>query len=343
VATVNEIFTFEKLKKAHELCRRDKQHKHGTIMFEMELGRNLVNLVTRLQSKKYKPGKHKQFKLYDPKERTIDALPYKDRVVLLCFTKNVLEPRLENRVIYDNAASQKNKGTHFAIDRLHKFMRDNFRENKTNNGYFLKCDISKYFASLDHDVLLEKLNRVGFSDDEMWFMELTIRCFGAMGVPLGNHTSQWFAVLYLDDLDRHIKEKLRIKSYTRYMDDFILIHSDKEILRKCKAEIEKVCQHLKLRLNKNKTQIGRLKDGLDYLGFNHKLTATGKIEKRVRASAMLRQKRHLKVIAELYDNGEIDKKWLKTREQAFLNHLKGTTGVKVIKHHMKNIRTSKKV
>jgi len=341
MATLGEIFTFEKLKEAHELCRRDKQHKHGTIMFEMELARNLAELTTKLQSRKYKLGKHKQFKLYDPKERTIDALPYKDRVVLMCFTKFILEPKLEGRVIYDNAASRKGKGTQFAIDRLHGFMASEARHKR--EIYYLKCDISKYFASLDHDYLLDKLRRIGFSDDEMWFMELVIRSYGTCGVPLGNHTSQWFAVLYLDDLDRYIKEKLRVKAYIRYMDDFILIHRDKEFLRKCKDEIEKVCRRLKVRLNKNKTQIGCLKDGVDYLGFNHTLTATGKVTRRVRASAMIRHKRYLKIIANLYEEGVIDDKWVAIRKQAFLNHMKGTTGTKVVKHHMKSIRIRRMV
>ena len=341
MATLGEIFTFENLKKSHELCRRDKQHKRGTIMFEMDLARNLAELVSRLCSRKYKPGKHKQFKLYDPKERIIDALPYKDRVVLMCFSKFVLEPMLDSRLVYDNAASRKNKGTSFAIGRLHEFMRQSFRQSGCNDAYFLKCDISKYFASLDHDTLINKLGRIGFSDDEMWFIDVVVRSYGTCGVPLGNHTSQWFAVLYLDDLDRHIKEKLRVKWYSRYMDDFILIHHDKEFLRKCKDEIDNMCQQLKLRLNKDKTQIGRLGDGLDYLGFNHRLTSTGKIVRRVRASAMVRQKRFLKTIGCLYQNGEVDKAWLETRKRAFLNHLKGTDGVNVIKHHMRKIRKSK--
>ena len=145
----------------------------------------------------------------------------------------------------------------------------------------------------------------------------------------------------LDDLDRHIKEKLRVKAYTRYMDDFILIHSDKEFLRKCKHEIEKVCQRLKIRLNKNKTQIGRIKDGVDYLGFNHKLTVTGKVERRIRASAMIRHKRYLKTIEHLHEKGIVNNEWLRVREQAFLNHMKGTKGTKVVKHYMKEIRRKK--
>jgi len=334
MATLKEIFTFERLKRAHEFCRRGKQHKRGTIMFELDLSKNLVELEMSLQSRKYKPSKHKQFKLYDPKERIIDALPYKDRVVLMCFTKYVLEPILEKRLVYDNAASRKNKGTHFAINRLHSFMQKSFRENKSNQGLYLKCDISKYFASIDHNILLAKLKRIGFSDDEMWFLELVIRSYGDVGIPLGNHTSQWFAVLYLDDLDRFIKEKLRVKWYTRYMDDFILVHNDKEFLRYYKCEIEKFCDELKIKLNK-KTQIGTLRGGVDYLGFNHKLTETGKIQRRIRASAMARNKRYLKRIIELYRYGIVDCEWLKPRKRAFINHMKGTDAVKVVHKAMK--------
>ena len=341
MATLKEIFTFENLKMAHELCRHSQQHKRGTIMFEMELSKNLVTLSEQLQNRKYKPGRHKQFKLYDPKERLIDALPYKDRVVLMCFTKKVLEPELEKRVIYDNAASRKNKGTHFAVKRLHQFMQSNFSENKANCGYYLKCDISKYFASIDHDILIEKLRKENFSDDEMWFIELTIRTYEKDGVPLGNHTSQWFAIFFLDSLDRLIKEKLCVKHYTRYMDDFILIHSDKDYLRYCKQEIERECCRLRIRLNQNKSQIGMLRNGIDYLGFNHKLSSTGKILRRVRASAMIRNKHYLKTIVELYENGIIGEDWISIRKQAFLNHMKGTAGIKVVHKGIKEIKYKK--
>lgn len=80
-----EIFSFENLLAAHKLCRRSKQHKRGAIMFEIELARNLVRLTEELSKKTYKPGKYKVFTIYDPKQRLIEALPYKDRVVLMCF------------------------------------------------------------------------------------------------------------------------------------------------------------------------------------------------------------------------------------------------------------------
>lgn len=233
-----EIFTFENLLEAHKMCRRSKQHKRGTILFEIALGVNLCKLAKELADKTYKLGKYRVFEIYDPKRRLIEALPYKDRVVLMCFCRNVLEPVLERRLIYDNAASRIGKGTDFAITRLHGFMRRMFI-NGGSEGYFLKCDIAKYFQNINHDILLKKLKRCGFSEDEMWFMNQVIRSHPEQGLPLGNQTSQWFALLYLDEVDRLIKEKLRAPYYIRYMDDFVLLSESKEFLQKCRAEIQK--------------------------------------------------------------------------------------------------------
>lgn len=341
---LKHIFTFENLLQAHELCRLNKQHKRGTIMFEMEIGNNISNLVKELANKTYKLGKYKVFRVYDPKERLIEALPYKDRVVLMCFCKNVIEPKMENRLIYDNAASRKKKGTDFAMQRLHGFMRKLYINTCGNNFYFLKCDISKYFQSIDHNILLNKLRKCGFSEDEMWFMETVIRSRGndVKGLPLGNQTSQWFALLYLDEIDRLIKEKLRVAGYVRYMDDFVLLGENKESLQMCRDEIEKTCsQKLHLKLNA-KTQIGIVKNGIDFLGYNHKLTATGKIVRSIRASARERQKRYLKTIAYYYMTGVIDDDYLTSRQAAFLAHAKGTKDRKFINNRLNSLKRAKR-
>lgn len=340
---LSNIFTFENLLKAHELCRLNKQHKRGTIMFEMEISNNINKLTKELTNKTYKLGKYKNFRVFDPKERLIEALPYRDRVALMCFCKNVIEPKLENRLVYDNAASRKNKGTNFAIERLYGFIRKLYINTGGNNFYFLKCDISKYFQSIDHNILLNKLQHCGFSEDEMWFMETIIRSHGngSSGVPLGNQTSQWFALLYLDEIDRLIKEKLRVAGYVRYMDDFVLLADSKDYLQICKHEIENTCfQNLKLKLNK-KTQIGMVKNGIDFLGYNHKLTATGKIVKSIRASARERQKRYLKTIAYYYMAGVIDDEYLASRHAAFLAHADGTKDRKFLNNKLNRIRKTK--
>lgn len=341
---LENIFTFENLFAAHEKCRMGKQHKRGTIMMELELGQNIKKLVTDLITRKYKLGKYHEFKIYDPKERTIKALPYKDRVVQMCFCKNAIEPRLENRLIYDNAASRKGRGTDFATRRFHNFMKASFVTTGGNNAYFLKCDISKYFPSINHDILLSQLRRAGFDPDEMWFLELIIRSHDqTCGVPLGNQTSQWFALLYLNEIDRLIKEKLQVKHYVRYMDDFVLIHEDKVFLQKCKTEIERACaDKLKLRLN-TKTQIGKLKNGVDFLGFNHKLTDTGKITKKLRSSARIRQRQYLKNIERFYLNDIVDDEYLDTRRAAFRAHLKDTNERKFITNKINTLRRQKRL
>lgn len=337
-----EIFSFENLMAAHKLCRCSKQHKRGTIMFEVEEGRNITKLAAELANKTYRLGKYTAFTIYDPKKRLIEALPYKDRVVLMCFCKNVLEPCLENRLIYDNAASRKAKGTDFAISRLHCFMNKLYINLQNNEAYFLKCDISKYFQNINHEILLNKLKKCGFSDDEMWFMELVIKSHGDKGVPLGNQTSQWFALLYLDEVDRLVKERLGGRYYVRYMDDFVLLSGKKEFLRHCRDEIERVCQEkLKLSLN-DKTQIGKLKDGVDFLGFNHKLGGSGKIIKKVRASAKRRQQHYLKTISHFYLLGVLDDEYLDIRANTFKSHLAGTKEWQFMRNKLSALKSRKK-
>ena len=177
-------------------------------------------------------------------------------------------------------------------------------------------------------------------------MEMVIRASrgsDAKGVPLGNQTSQWFALLYLDDIDRLIKEKLRVTGYVRYMDDFILLGENKEFLRKCKTEIENACaEKLHLKLNA-KTQIGIVKNGIDFLGYNHKLTATGKITKSIRASARERQKRYLKAIAYYYMAGVIDDDYIASRQASFLAHAAGTKDKKFLNNKLNSLKRAKRL
>lgn len=338
-----EIFTFENLFRAHKLCRRGKQHKRGTIMFEMDNARNIVELARVLQAGKYKISKYREFKIYDPKVRIIRALPYKDRVVQMCFCKNSIEPRLERRLIYDNAASRTGRGADFAIRRLERFIKRVFINHGYENAYFLKCDIKKYFPSINHSILISQLQRCGFSDEEMRFMEMIINSHdGATGLPLGNQTSQWFALLYLNDADRFVKEKLRAPYYVRYMDDFILVHWDLDFLRRCRVEIERFCtDKLKLQLNA-KTQLGRLRDGVDFLGFNHKLTPTGAVRRHMRASARRRQHRYIKTIARYYLNDIVDDEFIKIRLASFKGHLRDAADKKYIINKMNSLRARKR-
>lgn len=323
-----EIFTFENLYEAHKNCRKAKQQKGEVIRFESTLSVNLAKMNRELVSKQYELGNYKKFIIYEPKQRIIEAPSYKDRVVIRCFCDNCLKIKIEKKLIYDNAACRKEKGANFAIDRLEMFLRKLFRKQKSNNFYFLKCDIRKYFPSINHEILLKILSKVGFSEDEMWFIKKLIKSnitTEEEGLPLGNQSSQWFALIYLNSLDRFIKEKLKVKYYIRYMDDMILLDNNKENLQRYQKEIQKYCkEYLSLELN-GKTQIGRVNNGIDFLGYRHILTATGKIKRKLRSSSRQRMKNHLRVLKKLDKKGIIDKEYISIRKGALSNRLKNTS------------------
>lgn len=331
---VEEIFSFENLYNAHKSSRRSKGHIREIVSFEVNLSYNIASLVKSLRNKTYKLGNYYRFYIYEPKERLIEALPYKDRVVIKCFCTNVLIPMIEKRLINDNVACRKKKGTLYGIRRLEYFLKKAYKQNKTNEIYYLKCDIKKYFPSIDHDILFSLLKILPFSKDELWFIDKTINeqpGNSKMGLPLGNQTSQWYALFYLNKVDRLIKEKLRIKGYVRYMDDMILIHEDKEYLRKCKKEIEKMCkEELKLELN-NKTQIGKVKYGIDFLGFRHILTKTGKVVRKLRKSSKQRLKSHLKTLNKLKVKNLVDNDYVMVRKNAYYAHILYSNEEKLIK------------
>ena len=324
---LEEIFTFENLYKAYKGCRKSKQHKGEVIRFEINLSSNISNLMNDIISKKYQLGKYKEFLIYEPKERIIEALPFKDRVVIKCFCDVVLRRKIEKKLIYDNAACRKEKGTTFAIKRLEKFLSDEYRKENNNRIFFLKCDIRKYFQSIDHEILLNLLKKINFSDDEMWMIEKLVKeqpNNANVGLPLGNQSSQWFALLYLNVIDRFVKEVLGIKCYVRYMDDMILLHRDKSYLQDSLKEIENKCEkELKLSLNQ-KTQIGIVKNGIDFLGYRHILNENGSITRKLRASSKQRLKKHLRTLKKLRDRNIVDDEYVYIRKNAFYNHIKNT-------------------
>lgn len=324
---LKEIFTFENLYDAYKECRKSKQHKEEVIRFETNLSSNISNLMNEIITKKYKLGKYKEFLIYEPKKRVIEALPFRDRVVIKCFCDIALRDKIDKKLIYDNAACRKEKGTTFAIKRLENFLRNEYRKEQNNKIFFLKCDIRKYFQSIDHEVLLNLLRKINFSSDEMWMIEKLVReqpNNADIGLPLGNQSSQWFALLYLNVIDRFVKEDLRIKGYIRYMDDMILIHRDKSYLQYSLSKIKTKCEdELKLSLNQ-KTQIGIVKNGIDFLGYRHILNENGSITRKLRVSSKQRLKKHLKTLDKLKEKNIVDAEYVYIRKNAFYNHIKDT-------------------
>lgn len=298
-----KIHDFETLYRAYRKARRGKRWKEAAAKFEVNLLEALHLLSRMLEAKVYKPSPYFTFKVYEPKERVVMTNSYKDKVVQHALCDAVLEPSLSKAFIYDNYASQPGKGTHFGLNRLEEFMRSYHRKNGAE-GWILKGDISKYFYSIRHDVLKGQIRKYVDDPDVLWLVDMIIDSTEGIGIPIGNQSSQLFALLYLSDLDHFIKERLQIKFYGRYMDDFYLIHPDKEYLKHCLLQIEERVAALGLKLNQ-KTHIMPLSQGIDFLGFHTYLLPTGKVIKKVRRRSKNNVRRKLKKMQPLVEAGKI--------------------------------------
>ena len=261
--------TFEKMLAAHKRARKNKAFKKEVILFEMNLENNIVNLINNIKSGKYRLGEYHTFKIYEPKERTIKALPYVDRVVHQWYVEEFVKPYIVPKFIDTSFACLTDKGTHKAVEQIQKYM----RIYKRNNGDFwiLKCDIRKYFYSINPQILYKILQKHIADKKLLEFSKLLIfdarGQFGEVGIPIGNYTSQFYANIYLNELDHFVKRVLKVKYYVRYMDDFILLLPTKKICIEMKIKIEQFLEKtLKLSLN-NKSRYYPYKMGVNFCGY----------------------------------------------------------------------------
>lgn len=319
-----KICDFQNLYNAHKRARRCKQHKKDVILFEMNLAENLWKIKESLENHTYKISGYHKFLIYEPKEREIQALSYYDRIVQQVLASQVLAPFFDKRLIYDNCACRVGKGTHFALDRLTLFMRQHYKKCGTC-GYILKCDIRKYFPSIHHDVLKNKLQKIIPDKDILNLIFNIIDSYEHSpnrGLPMGNQTSQLFALYYLDSLDRFVKEKLQIKHYVRYMDDMILLCDDREYLKDCLAQmITLVRDDLKLEFNQ-KTQMFPIKNGVDFLEFHFYLSESGKVIRKLRRSSKVNFKNKIKKLQHEYKICEIEIEDINMSLSGYYGHLK---------------------
>lgn len=305
--TYDEVFTFQNLYNAHRKARLSKRNKKEVINFELDLGNNLWKLKKEIDNRTYKIKSYHNFMIYEPKKRKIEALSYSDRVLQHCLVDNYLMEILEKHLIYDNGACRRNKGTDFCRNRIRTFL-TSYCKQYYNLGYILQFDIHHYFESIKHDVLKEKLNKI-IKEKEILNLLYTIidsySDYFNSGLPIGNQTSQCFALYYLDNIDRLIKEKYKIKYYSRYMDDGIIICDNKYTLQCLLKEIKTECEKQGLSLNSTKTRIYKLKEGFTYLGFRFNIGRNGKILMRLPKVKKKRINKYLKTIDEKEINQRI--------------------------------------
>ena len=280
---------FKKMFAAYRRAAKEKRENREVILFELDLASNLLSILIDLKNNKYSFSNYRKFTIYDPKQREILSLPFRDRVVHQWYVEEFIKPAFIPKFIKDSYACIEGRGVHSAINTFQRYMRIAYRENE--NFYILKCDISKFFYSIDKQILYKIIERQ-YKDKR--FLDLTKKIIfqhstGDVGIPIGNYTSQYFANIYFNQLDHYVKEELSIKYYVRYMDDFLLILPSKTESKRVKKIVENYLKDtLNLQLNK-KTNYFPNKNGVNFCGFKIyrkkiKLSNSNKkkINKRVR-------------------------------------------------------------
>jgi RNA-directed DNA polymerase len=259
------IYDMQNLKVAHKMARRGKSWYEAVQKVDNNEEFYLKKLQKSLKDKTFKTSKYIDKEINDKgKKRVISKLPYyPDRIVHWAIMLVIEEVFLKN-FIFDTYASIPKKGVHLAVERIKEVIK------KENVKYCLKLDIKKFFPSIDKEILKEKLKRKFKDPDLLWLLFEIIDSYNK-GVPIGNYLSQYLANFYLSDLDHIMKEKLKCKYYYRYMDDIVILHSNKEELRKLFKEIEKIVEKENLEIKKNWQIFPIASRGIDFLGYVFKL------------------------------------------------------------------------
>lgn len=274
-----KICDFDNLYKAYKRAKSGKGYKNSSARFEIMALDGIHKLKEQLERKEYSVAKYNQFYVYEPKKRLIEAAEFKDKIVQHVLCDNVLLPRLQEVFIRNNFAGQKGKGTLFGLETLKADMLSFYNEHGAS-GFILKADVTKFFYTIDHDILKAILRKHFEDKDLLWLCDTIIDSTDGIGLPLGNQSSQVFALLYLNELDHYITSKLGVKYYGRYMDDFYIIHPEKKHLEYCLEQINRIIKKLHLSLN-GKTQIMPFKQGVKFLGF-HTYIHNGQVVCRIR-------------------------------------------------------------
>lgn len=321
------VVSFENLWCAWRKARRGKSRTDCVARFELNLEHELLDLQRELIAGHYQPGLYRLFTLYERKPRQIAAAPFRDRVVHHA-VMNVIEPPLDRHFIPQSYACRLGKGVHAAANQYQHWAK--------RYAYALKIDVQKYFPSIDHSMLLDKLKqRIAdqplldlleriitgspepleptthlFPNDDLLTLMQRRR-----GIPIGNLTSQFFANLYLDEFDHWVKKQLHVTAYLRYVDDMVLLSDDKRQLRAWRVAIEQRLAEERLRLHPHKAQITPTRCGLNLLGYH-----VWPHRRRLANHNGYRFRRRLRRLARNYAAGHIELADIDPSVQAWIGH-----------------------
>lgn len=264
-----EVISLENLFQAWDEFKKGKRKKIDVGFFEKHLEDNIFELHGELAHKTYRHSAYIDFFIRDPKVRHIHKASVQDRVLHHALFRGI-NPIFEASFISSSYSCRKGYGTHKGFNQLVSYARK-VSKNYSGLCWALKCDVRKFFDSVDHEILLGLIERKVKDPELLWLIRTIVESYHTeigKGLPLGNLTSQLFANLYLNSLDQFIKHKLKVRHYVRYADDFILLNRDKEALVQILPEIERFLRDtLKLQLHPRKVSLRKLQWGIDFLGY----------------------------------------------------------------------------
>lgn len=325
-----QITAWDNLLSAWRKARCGKRYTAAAASFEQHLDRELLSIQRDLLAETYRPGPYRSFTVHEPKRRKISAAPFRDRVVhhALC---NIIEPIYERKFISNSYANRVGKGTHAALDRCTYFMR--------RYQYVLPLDVQQFFPAIDHAILRNILSRtlacqrtmalckaIIDSGRDILTDEYTMQYYPGddlfavnrpRGLPIGNLTSQFWANVYLNELDQFVKHTLRAQGYLRYVDDVLLFADDKGTLHRWRDEVTIFLQSLRLTIHTEQAQPRPVAQGLPFLGFT-----VYPDHRRLKRRKGIAYQRHLKTLIRRYHSGEIAFQDLNASVQAWLGHTK---------------------
>lgn len=312
-----ELYTPEVLERAFARAMAGNRKNNECVWYKTHRLEAINTIRDQLIRRTYRPKPLRSFRVYEPKEREVQAPSISDKIVQNAMLDSGLYDALTTPFIRDTYGSMIGRGTLDGLDRMKQFMAQSWRIYGADCSV-LKGDIHHFFASIDREDAARKARRQ-IEDDEVFdlFMRYLNNFDG--GLPLGLRTSQPLANLVLNDMDHYIKESLGCRWYGRYMDDFYIIHPDRDFLKYARGEIGAGLSKIGLSLN-NKTQIFPIQHGIDFLGFRTYMTDTGKVIRKVREQSRRGMGRRLRHFQDLYIAGVMTEEEIRMHYQCWRAH-----------------------
>ena len=342
MSLLDTCFSIENLHQSFMDIRKSIHFKYNVQNYRLNELKEIASFREAYKNGTFKFTDSKAFYLRERgRERYIQPVTFRDRVIVHAFCQYVLLPKLTPYLIYDNCASIEGKGIDKSLDRFRVHLQRYYTRHKSNEGYILQIDCRKYFDNLRHDLIIEKL-RSKLDPEEIDFLKMILKqneidvsymtdeqyatCmtdvfnaieYNAMryektgekimrkSIGIGSETSQIIGLYYLAEIDNYVKIVKGFKYYARYMDDSYVIHKDKEVLRELLEELKAKYAELGLQINDKKTQIRKISKPVVFLKTIYILTETGKVVKRKCKDTFKRERIKLKKFATKVLNKEM--------------------------------------